>query len=104
MTERREYLANLIINGARYRRIVIDPHYEQRHRHSMSDPLILGLVGQLSGRSFLPEVTLDSGFKIYVNDPWFYEGKAYRLIWTIHPDKDYVGIINAFRSAHGKKN
>jgi len=47
---------------------------------------------------------LASGYRIYVNDPWILNEKVYRLIWTTHPDKDYVGVINAFRRKHGKKS
>lgn len=49
---RREYSAQLNINGRRILKIVIDPHYELRHRNSVNDTIILELVALLSDRTF----------------------------------------------------
>lgn len=43
-----------------------------------------------------------SGFEIYVTDPAYFEDKPYRLVWTLHPDEDYLGVVNAFRRSHAK--
>ncbi|OFZ83074.1 MAG: hypothetical protein A2583_12710 [Bdellovibrionales bacterium RIFOXYD1_FULL_53_11] len=58
---RREYWLQVSINGRIFRRVIIDDHYEQRHRSSITDGII------------------------------------------INPDKDYIGVINAYRRRYGKK-
>lgn len=100
---RREYWVRLTVNGQKYRRVIIDPHFEKKHGESMNDTLILELMKRLDGKHFPAETVLDSGYKVFVNDPWLLNKTAYRLIWTTHPDKNYIGVINAFRRKYGKK-
>ncbi len=100
---RREYWMRLKINGRTMNRVIIDSHYEQRHLDSMNDTLILALVRKLDGNHYKATSHLKSGYEIFVNDPWYFNNKPYRLIWTLHPTKDYVGVINAFRRKHEKK-
>jgi len=103
MSEKREYALRITVNGTRYRRVIVDSHFERRHRESMNDSLILKLVRKLDGGAFLPEAKLANGYEIFVNDPWNLDGLAYRLIWTTHRSKDYIGVINAFRRRNGKE-
>lgn len=100
--KRREYKASAIINGILFTRVVIDTHYEKKHKTTMNDKIILGLIQAMYGRSFLPETVSESGFKYFVNDPWPYNDKWYRLVWLIPPDESYIGVLNAFRRKNGK--
>lgn len=100
--KRREYKASIIINGILFTRVVIDSHYENKHKASMNGQIILGLVQTMYGRSFLPETISESGFKYFANDPWPYSGKWYRLVWLIPPCESYIGVLNAFRRKNGK--
>lgn len=100
---RREYWLQIFINGRRFKRVLIDDHYEQGHRTSMTDALMIDLIKNLAGQDFRPELVRPSGFSIFVTEPLWFEGKPYRLVWTTHPDKDYIGVINAFRRRYGKK-
>lgn len=93
----------IVVNGITFNRIVIGTHYEEKHKASMNDGIILGLVKNLNGRNFLPEAISESGFKYFVNDPWSFDGKWYRLIWLIPPDESYLGVRNAFRRKNGNK-
>jgi hypothetical protein len=79
---------------------MIDSHYQLKHAKHMNDPLILDLVRGLNGRTFIAETVTESGWEIYVNDPWYFGAKPYRLVWCLHPDETYIGIINAFRRSH----
>ncbi|WP_409477822.1 hypothetical protein [Pseudobdellovibrio sp. HCB154] len=99
---RREHKASIMVNGILFTRVVIDTHYEKKHKATMNDKIILGLIQALYGRSFLPETVSTSGFKYFVNDPWPLNDKWYRLIWLIPPDHSYIGILNAFRRKNGK--
>ena len=99
---RRTHKACVIVNGLLFTRVVIDSHYEKKHKATMNDQIILGLVQAMHGRSFLPETTSESGFKYFVNDPWVYNGKWYRLIWLMPPCESYIGVLNAFRRKSGK--
>ncbi len=69
----------------------------------MTDALVIDLIKSLSGRDFQSELVRPSGFSIFVTEPLWFKGKPYRLVWTTHPDKDYIGVINAFRRRYGKK-
>jgi hypothetical protein len=93
---RREYSASIIINGLFISRIVIDPHYEKKHAESINDDIILGLVQMLNGSSFEP-VEYKHPF-VYFMDNILLNKKKFKLIWLMEIDKNYIGIINAYRS------
>lgn len=46
---RRKHKANVIVNGILFTQVVIDPHYEKRHKATMNDKIILGLVLAMYG-------------------------------------------------------
>ena len=95
---RREYLLKVEMNGRIYNRVLIDSHFESKHIGSISDQIIFELVKSLNGRYSLPVKVLPTGFEIHVDDPLFLGDKPYRLVWTVHPKENYVGINNAFRT------
>jgi len=99
----RSYKLSIVVNNIRFNRILIDAHYETKHKMSMSDGIILGLVKGLENRIFLPETISESGFRYFVNDPWEFDGKWYRLIWLIPPDESFLGVRNAFRRKNVSK-
>lgn len=100
--QRREHQLRVIVNGTLFDRVVIDTHYEKKHKTTINDKVILGLVQAMYGQNFLPETVSESGFKYFTNDPWPLDGKWYRLIWLILPDESYIGVLNAFRRKNGK--
>ena len=83
--------------------MVIDPHYEIRHRKQMNDDLILELVAKLSGFSFVPEARDSAGFEYFKTEPLWHNAKVYRLVWLTHPEESYVGVRNAFRTKRWSK-
>lgn len=100
---RREYPLKLILNGRSIKRVLIDSHYETRHAGSMTDDLILQLVGLLDGEERAVEMVTASGYEVFRVEPVFLEGKAYRLVVTLPPrGSDFLGVINAFR-VHQRK-
>ena len=90
------------MNGRTLKVIIIDSHYEGRHAKSMNDQIILKLVKKLDGTEHRPENILGNGFEIYVSEPVFLEEKPYRIIWTLHPGEEYLGVVNAFRRSYAK--
>jgi hypothetical protein len=90
------------MNGRRFRRVIIDPHYELKHRSTVNDEIILALVQDLNGRVFVPAGYDLNGSEYFVRDPAYLYLKPYRLVWVLHPDHDYVGIVNCFRRSRGR--
>ena len=41
---RREYDIRIVVNRKRISKVIIDPHYEEKHAESISDEIILKLV------------------------------------------------------------
>ena len=99
---RREYPLKLTLNGRSIRRVLIDSHYEVRHAGSITDSLILKLVSLLDGEEREVEAVTAIGYEVFRVDPIYCDGKTYRLVITLPPDRDrggsdYLGVINAFR-------
>ncbi len=78
--KRREYPIFLIINGRKITKVVIDPHYELRHKDSIDDDIILKLVRTLDGIEQLPSNIDDEGFEYYVKDKIDLDNKTYKLV------------------------
>jgi hypothetical protein len=95
--ERREYPIFLIINGRKITKVVIDPHFELRHKDSINDDIILKLVRTLDGIEQLPSNIDDEGFEYYVKDKMDLDNKTYKLVWLLHEDNIFIGIVNAYR-------
>ena len=95
---RREYLLSVNVNGLRITRVVIDPHYEVRHSKAINDQLIIKIVQTLDD-NFYDFSEEKNGYEYFVNDAILFEGKKYRLIWLLERNKNYIGVINIFRSS-----
>lgn len=93
---RRTFKISIIVNNRHINHIVIDPHYELKHSDTISDTLIVELVGLLGGGDFTPEEITD-GFEYYTTENLILKGKSYRLVWLLEKDRLYIGVINAYR-------
>ncbi len=57
------------VNGISFEEVWIDVHYEEKHKSSMNDEIILELIKALNLRTFLPTAVSESGKKFFVNEP-----------------------------------
>lgn len=93
---RREYPIDIRVNGLALRKLIIDPHYEEKHARSISDELIIELVKTLSGNEYEAD-DIDERYSYFVNDRIEYQCKFYKLIWLLEDQQIYIGVINAYR-------
>jgi hypothetical protein len=87
----------IILNGQRLTKVVIDAHYEMKHSKSINDELILELVRLLNGRTLEFETVSAASWEIYVYDPLYLGGRPYRMVFCTHQEERILGVINAFR-------
>lgn len=93
---RREYRINIEINGIALEKVIIDPHYEEKHAESINDEVILRLIGSLNSYDFLVE-TYKQPYSYFVTDRIELAGCSYKLIWLLEDNENYIGVINAYR-------
>jgi len=94
--KRREYPLRIVVNGVQISKVVIDPHYEEKHAESITDQIVIELVKTLDGLSVLPEA-VKGPYSYFTQDGIELGGKLYKLIWLLEDDEIYVGVINAHR-------
>ena len=93
---RREYKTSITVNEILVDKIIIDPHYEEKHSESINDEIILELVKTLDGKIFEADDEKEP-YSYFVTDRIEYEGKLYKLIWLLEDHEIYIGVINAYR-------
>ena len=91
--QRREYSVTLTFNQRTFIKVIIDPHYEEKHS-DINDSLILELVKLLDGTEAEAEDETN-GFKYFARE-MFWRSKKYRIILT-YCEEDFLGVINVFR-------
>lgn len=94
--KRREYDISITVNRKRISKVIIDPHYEEKHAASISDEIILNLVNDLDGREFEPDDE-DPPYAYFTTDKMELEGKFYKLVWLLEDEQIYIGVVNAYR-------
>mgnify|MGYP001615830698 CR=1 FL=1 len=93
---RREYNVSMIVKGLMINKVIIDPHYQEKHADTVNDEIILELVKTLNGSEAEPD-TIDESFSYFVSDGIEYQGKAYKLVWLLEDHQIYIGVVNAYR-------
>ena len=92
MMKRREYNIAITINAQAVRKVLVDPHYEEKHSASIDDQIILKLVEQLDGQFFEPEA-LGFPYTYFVTDDMVLNGKRYKMIWLLEDKKLGMGLM-----------
>ncbi len=85
-----------MVNEIFISKVIIDPHYEEKHAESVNDEIILELVKTLDGKYFDPDDE-KYPYSYFVTDKIEYQGKLYKLIWLLEEHEIYIGVINAYR-------
>jgi len=93
---RREYSISITINRKRITKVIIDPHYEEKHAESVTDEIILELVKMLDG-SELEADDEDPPYTYFTTDKMALNGKLYKLVWLLEDNQIYIGVVNAYR-------
>ena len=86
----------MVVNERPIVQVIIDPHYEKKHSESITDAIVLKLVGKLDGKTFESDDD-DEEFEYFKTDPIELDGKNYRLIWLLKNDCLFIGVVNAYR-------
>jgi hypothetical protein len=94
--KRREYDISIVVNRRRITKVIIDPHYEERHSASISDELILELVKTLDSQVFEPD-DVSPPYSYFRTEGIELHGRRYRLIWLLEEGRIYIGVVNAYR-------
>ena len=84
-----------MINGQIVNQVIIDDHYEKKHKSSIDDQLILNLVQIMNGRNEAPDSV--NGQYSYFATLIEFEDKKYRIVWLLEDHAIYIGIINVYR-------
>ncbi len=92
---RSEHKIDIRVNGVKINKVIIDPHYKEKHSESITDEIILELVKALDGKDFEPEAVKDE-YSYFVSLLEL-SNKNYKLIWLMEEDELYIGVINAYR-------
>jgi hypothetical protein len=93
---RREYPISIVINRRRIHKVIIDPHYEEKHADSINDTIILKLVKTLDGEIIEPDQE-SPPYAYFSRDKIELNGKFYKLVWLLEDDEIYIGVVNAYR-------
>lgn len=93
---RREFSVRMTVNSREIHKVIIDSHYEAKHRSVIDDRLILRLVKSLDGGTY-PVQDRTAPFEYFVTDRMELEGKLYKLVWLLEEDQLYIGVVNAYR-------
>lgn len=75
---RRIYPIELTVNNQKLFRLIIDPHFEIKHKDYINDQLIWELVQQLNNKSYFPDPPKRPS-------PWQY----FTIESILHNEKDY---------------
>jgi len=94
--KRRAYSLDITLNRKRISKVIIDPHYEEKHAASITDEIILRLVDTLDGEIVDP-IELRPPYSYFVRDRIELDGKFYKLVWLLEDDEIYIGVVNAHR-------
>lgn len=92
---RREYPLKIFVNRVLISKVIIDPHFEEKHSESINDEIILQLALLLDGNEYVAEV--DKNNFSYFATNLVFNKKNYRLIWLLEKNEIYIGIVNAYR-------
>lgn len=93
---RREVPISITVNSRKIQKVVIDSHYEAKHKSVIHDELILSLVKSLDGGTY-PIQDRSTPYEYYVTDKMEFEGKLYKLVWLLEDDQIYIGVVNTYR-------
>ena len=94
--KRREYDISIMINRRQISKVIIDPHYEEKHADCINDEIILELVKTLDGQIIEPEEE-SPPFSYFSRDRIPLGDKFYKLVWLLENDQIYIGVVNAHR-------
>jgi hypothetical protein len=93
--KRTNYKVSLVFNALMITEVIIDQHYKLKHPE-VSDQVILKLIIQLHNLVLTPS-EMKNDFLYFKEEPIFLDYKPYRLVFVMEKNKNYLGVINAFR-------
>ncbi|PIR21674.1 MAG: hypothetical protein COV44_11915 [Deltaproteobacteria bacterium CG11_big_fil_rev_8_21_14_0_20_45_16] len=93
----RIYRLAVWFNGYRFKEVIVDPHYEQKHQGSIDDELILELIRIYVNREEILPGSVKGEYSYFALH-LVHQLKSYRLVFCTAEDLDQFIVINCFRT------
>lgn len=85
---------DLIVNNKKLTNLIIDPHYEIKHKDYINDELIYNLIFLLNNKRFVSKDRKEKWE--YYDLEISYNDDSYLLVWCFEDNENYIGIINCY--------
>ncbi|MCE8163298.1 MAG: hypothetical protein I3273_03920 [Candidatus Moeniiplasma glomeromycotorum] len=89
----------ITVNRISIKEIYIDPHWRKHEKEGISEELIIELVKLLDKKRFFFGKRYDD-WVYFTNEPWFYNDKAYCLVWCLEDNQNYLEVVDCFRDSN----
>lgn len=93
---------SIIVNDKEISAVIISDHYELNHNSYMNDEIILSFVKELHNSSHIiykSDLRRDNGkrWESFITEPFYINHRAFKLIWYLEEDSNFLWVLNCYR-------